>query len=233
MLGQLISGRTVPTFKAFYDAERSKIKFPLVWVHNNSLSRGITAAHQTEYAEGKILQHSIHLRTIPATKEDAVNIAHELVHAILDEEGFPGLIALDSTYREFAASLNSALHDPIVDARLAAYDFDIAEKYKREFTCDRGQLRSAILPHVRSDKLKWVANYLGKRLDIKFLSDYGVDDEGFLAWFHEKFPSISEESDRLMSKIESISFDTPGKMAQTLKAIVDDCGLSRMVLLSS
>lgn len=74
-------------FYEFYTNERSKIVGPVVWVQSESLPNGISA-RVSRKPSGKLIIRIIHLRKVPATIDDAYNVAHELAHLICDVEGF-------------------------------------------------------------------------------------------------------------------------------------------------
>ena len=81
---------------------------------DSSLPKGIDC-QKTTYLSGKRV---ILLRRVPAILEDAVSIAHELQHFILEDKGFPSVgytKQYERQYRNLASALNSMIYDPLVD----------------------------------------------------------------------------------------------------------------------
>ena len=98
-------------FRRFYKDVRPQLP-EFIIVHDPNIPPGIRAK-TTREAVKKYLR----LRTPVCPLSDALLIAHELGHFLLDKEGFPTVGGLNDHVA--ASSLNSAFQDPIVDARLA------------------------------------------------------------------------------------------------------------------
>jgi len=119
--------KSSPEFSAFYSAERRKITKPLNWVRDLSLPVGIDY-RSTRLSNGTQV---IRLRRVPAILENAMKIAHELQHLVLDYEGFVNTGAMVQ-YETVSSSLNSMIHDPLVNSRLKVYGFDLRQDYETE-----------------------------------------------------------------------------------------------------
>src|SRR5262245_38197291 len=78
----------VDTFRAFYDAERHKIRSTLFWAHDWTLPDGIDFRATTREDCESTLK-CVRLRHVPPQVTHALKIAHELEHFVLEEEGFP------------------------------------------------------------------------------------------------------------------------------------------------
>jgi hypothetical protein len=63
------------------------------------------------------VEQIIILKRIPAILEDAMHVAHELEHFVLEAEGFPNTGAT-TRFQAISSALNSMVHDPLVNQRL-------------------------------------------------------------------------------------------------------------------
>src|SRR5207247_1097610 len=78
------------SFRAFYDAERPRIVARTYWTNKLPMPPGIEA--QAIRLPASSLQ-AIYLHRIPAVPGDALAVAHEMMHLVLDAEGFPFIAA--------------------------------------------------------------------------------------------------------------------------------------------
>jgi len=180
-------------------------------VHDPNLPFGVRA--RTTRVNGASY---LRLRTPVCPLEHATLIAHELGHLLQDEQGFPTVGGLND--HPAAAALNSALHDPLIDATLYDYGFDLAADRIAKISENKRQLER--IPHAPVDaagKAHWTANCLGHVLAQHVLGDDPVSAD-FLDWFSARYPDIEDEARRVASKVISIGFDTPEKMFLALDA---------------
>lgn len=135
VIGELL--RSSKEFLTFYQRERGKIAGTVIWAQDLSLPKGIDY-RSTRLPTGAQV---IRLRRVPASLEDTMKIAHELQHLVLDTEGFP-LTGAPPEFETVSSTLNSMVHDPLVDQRLKAYGFDLWHDYQSELMETFRQLKS-------------------------------------------------------------------------------------------
>jgi hypothetical protein len=145
---------------------------------------------------------------------DATLMAHELGHVLQMQQGFPALTS--ATDHPAATSLNSALHDPLVDAKLSEYGFDIMSDRRQELDESRRQLATIqAAPRDAAGSAHWIANCLGRILEQHTLGrDQGSAD--FLKWFEARYPGILGEAHGIAAVITREGFETPTKMYAAL-----------------
>ena len=224
VIGELL--KSSEEFAAFYKSERNKITAPVYWAKDLSLPAGI------DY-RATILQNGtqvIRLRRIPAVSADAMKVAHELQHFVLDSEGFVRTGA-KKQYETISSSLNSMIHDPLVNSRLLIYGFDLLEDYEAELQETFSRLSAvSTSPSKHLDKVLWIFNYVGKILDWKLLHDeIGKDNNEFQLWFDERYPDIAREAKDLLILIDDIGYETPEKQIKLFRRIVQEYRLERIV----
>lgn len=227
VIGELL--KSSKEFQAFYEAERKKILQPIHWAEDQSLPEGIDYRVTRNQAGTQVIR----LRHVPSRLGDASKIAHELGHLVLHSEGFPDTGA-DARFETVSSALNSMVHDPLVDSRLQPYGFDLRADYVREVEETFRQLES--LPDPPSDhpgKMHWVFNYVGKVLDWELVSD---EDDGasseFELWFDARYPEVGKDAKDLLALVKSFGYETPGKMAELFKEIIQRYELRDIVFLA-
>jgi hypothetical protein len=204
----LIKAKSAP-FQKFYTEKRGQMSKFIV-VHDPNLPVGVRA--RVTRTNG----HSyLRLRTMICPLEDATLIAHELGHLIQDEQGFPHVAGLND--HPAASALNSALHDPLVDATLDAFGFDRRADLWAEIEENKRQLKSVLqAPSEPAGKAHWIANCLGHILNQHVLGD-DPTESAFLEWFSSRYPQILAEANNIANAVIAIGFDTPDKMFAALE----------------
>ena len=218
-------------FHAYYHAERDKIGVEIAWAHGPKLPEGIdyrrTVLSSTALATAA---HVIRLRCIPAVLADAMGVAHELQHFILDRESYP-TVAASASLETLAAALASMLHDPIANARLRSYGFDLQRTYDLEAHESMRQLRSKPQAPSRTiDQIHWVFNYTAKLLDRDVLESASVEAaDAFQTWFERRYPSIAAEAHELYTMITTTGYTLPEKQLQLFHMIIQRYRLQQLV----
>lgn len=111
---------TPNAFRLFYNAERPKIRGPILWRENYPFMH--STAHCMAFSHDPRIV--IFLKRIPPQPGDAEKIAHELGHAALFRAGFTSVVATTKmTLDSLASGLNSMLQDPLIARRLRPYGF--------------------------------------------------------------------------------------------------------------
>jgi hypothetical protein len=213
-------------FIAFYGAEREKITKPVYWVRDLSLPVGIDY-RCTKLPHGTQV---IRLRRIPAIVVDALKIAHELQHLVLDYEGFVTTGAT-AQYENLSSSLNSMVHDPLVNSRLQVYGFDLLQDYETELDENIRQLSNNSKSPVNPlDRVHWIFNYLGNILEWEVIRGETTNNKNkFLHWFDERYPDIAQEANDLIILVRDIGFDSPKKQITLFKTIIEKYNLKNKV----
>jgi hypothetical protein len=218
-------------FRAFYEAERPKIVARIYWTNKLPMPPGIAA--QAIRLPMSDLQ-AIYLHSIPAPSEEALAVAHELMHLMLDVEGFP-FITSRSEHQSLAALLNSIVQDPLIDARLLRYGFDIGKKIRKDIAAALASLQQAKPPLDRMARMLWVLNYAGQLLECTVAApdSAGAQAEAFARWFHAHHPAIAAEGDQLLADTQRSGFDTPERMRAFFERIAQRYGLAGDLIVGS
>lgn len=196
-------------FRRYYADVRPRLSGFQV-VHDPSLPVGVRA-RITRVNGSKYLR----LRTPVCPVEHATLIAHELGHLLQDEQGFPSVGS--PTDHPAAAALNSALKDPLVDATLQAYGFDLTFDREAEAKENLRQLNAIrMAPNDPAGRAHWTANFMGHVLDQHVLGE-GLASNDFLEWFSKRYPEIADEARKIAAEVISMGFDTPEKMFAALR----------------
>jgi hypothetical protein len=215
-------------FIAFYHAERGKITKPIYWVKNSSLPVGIDHRYTRLPAGAQV----IHLRRVPAILGDAVKIAHELQHLLLDLEGFSGTSA-QKQFENISSSLNSMVSDPLVSSRLKVYGFNLDDDFKAERKETLSQLSS--IPNAPSEhagRMRWIFNYVGQILEREIVySTANKGEDEFRLWFDARYPDLAQEAEGLLALVREIGYETPYKQAVLFRTVIRRYGLRKIVFL--
>jgi len=222
VLGELLKSSKV--FRDFYETERGKIKKSVYWSSGEPLPPGIDRMRESSTTE-----HRIFLRPIPASPEDAIGVAHELVHLIMDDEGFPVVVYQDLKFRNICATINSMLHDPIVNARLRDHGFDILEHYesqKKEMVSYLKMNQDSLSD--TSTRTGWVFNFASILLEREVaLRGQSKAKDSLPAWLEAEHPDISKEMQDLINLVSRIGYDTPEKQHRLYDVIIQRYRLQR------
>lgn len=188
-------------FQGFYEGVRPKLKeFSIVL--DPGLAGGKRAS-TTRTPDGRFIR----IRTPVVPASDARYLAHELMHFMLDDEGFPSCGGLND--HNAASALNSAVVDPVVDVRLRQYGFDETDDRVSEIKSNRAQLKNvAHSPQDLPRRAEWIANYLGILLDDAVLGEI-PESKSFRQWFSSRYPDIASDAEKLAARILEIGFDKP------------------------
>ena len=225
VIGKLL--QSSPEFAAFYEAERGKIPFAVHWELDKSLPRGIDG-RSTERQPGR---HAILLKRIPAVDRDAMLVAHELQHLILIAEDFPRTGAT-AEHQNLSSSLNSMVQDPIVNARLHTYGFDLLKGYLEEVKKTKRQLkRYKTAPAKDHERMLWIFNYVSKMLDWKVVSAHAqVGEDKFKRWFDRRYPDLAREAQGVLDLVQQIGYDTPDNHRRLFRETIRRYGLARYIV---
>lgn len=225
------------SFKNFYKNEKSNIKDDLYWVKSN-----LEIERKLGFRKGQMgklyraigkneIKRFIVLEEIPPSIKNDYLIAHEIMHDIILNEGFPGVAPLKpnpfspeehSKRIQLASSLTSMIHDMLCDSRLKKYGFFFDELYEIKI---QGVLRSLDqLACNRTDnfgKLFYVYQYCLTNLQ----NSLNVNNkENILGIYKQqyamKYPEITHEGNDLLELINDIGYDTPSKLTTLYQEII-------------
>lgn len=227
VLGDLL--KTSPEFQRFYHEERSKITVPLYWAHEIDLPPGIDY-RSTRIEEGSHSVSVVRLRYVPVRAEDAVMIAHEIEHFVLDTEGFP-LVSSSDQFETLSSALNSMVADPVVNSRLQKYGFDLLPDYNRELDDMRLQLeKRSVAPSDNLNMMNWAINYTGVMLEWELVDSRQKFDE-FQAWFDARYTHVAHVSRKMLAMVKRIGNDTPEKHRRLYREIAGRYNLLKVLIL--
>ncbi|HXE97833.1 MAG TPA: SEC-C metal-binding domain-containing protein [Dongiaceae bacterium] len=207
------------SFAAYFRSQRQKVKHQIKWSHDPSMPKGTPFACVRIGSGPKY----ICLRSVPPSPSDAVKIAHEIEHLVLDEEGFPN-ISTASTHREVGSALAAMLQDLIIDTRLITFGFDAKQKYLDELDDTMNQLKPINNPPTsRLGKILWTFNFASKILDCGLFIAETDEYRNFLSWFKTRFPEIALSGQELCYIVNEVGYDTPEKMQASFNQIIKKC----------
>lgn len=211
-----------PNFRQLYESERRKISKPIYWGEDPTLKDGITGRSSRGQRGYKLM----HLARAPAHISEAVDVAHELLHFVLDAEGFPLAISSSPELYNVATVLSSLPSDQLIDQRLIGFGFDVYEKYRLERASTIAQLANRPYPpSARLENLEWKIKYAGHVIDWEhFCKQHEAVDE-FQSMFDEKYPEVASAGKELVAIIRENDYETPGNMALLFKRTVLFLGL--------
>ncbi len=204
-------------FREFYESERTKIRIPFEWVHDLNLPRGIDY-RVTWLDSGDVL---IRLRRIPPEPRDAVKVAHELAHILIDLQGFPTTGAADQ-FRNLSSAVNSMVHDPLVCKILLPYKFNLSADMEREREESKTQLKDhGAPPTAVHGKLLWAVNYVGCILESEAIGYQATDSaRAFCDWFDTSYPSVLPTVRDLHRLVRKTGYSTPREMRLLFQRII-------------
>ena len=224
VIGELINSSK--EFRDFYESERKKIISPIQWVKDSSMPEGIDF-RATRLSNGKCF---IRLRRIPVDLEDAIKIAHELEHFVLDAKGFHSIGATDGL-ENLASAISSMVSDLLVNEKLAEFGFGLQEDYENEAAEGMRQLEQIEHPPSTWDgKLLWIVNYVSKLLDWEFVSGSNSESD-FQSWFDNKYPDIAKSGKKLRSIVKRIGYDTPEKQIRLFREVIQKYNLESLLII--
>ena len=127
------------------------------------------------------------------------------------------------------------VHDPLVDARLQVYGFDLWGKYQKEMKETLSQLgKQSRSPSDKFTRLRWIFNYVSNILDWELVSSKtGQFENEFQIWFEDRYPDIAEEGDKLLTMIRETGYDTPVKLTMLFQKIIRANNLSTILFLGT
>jgi hypothetical protein len=214
-------------FKNYYSKKRQKIPVEITWLKGSSINVGISAEVLWDNDENMYIR----LPDIPVLPKNAFSVAHELEHAVIRyTEGRASAYPADpsnSLHKLLAYYLSSSIEDPIVDAELQRYGFDLESVYIDRIVNYKHQLQLIgqdlnpfflILNQV-AFTLQWdiISN---NRLNCKNVGDWS----NFMSWFEEKYSDLFYESTELVELIRTIGYQSVTHRTRVLEMITKRYG---------
>jgi hypothetical protein len=215
-----------PEFRAMYDVERMRIHGKVIWSVGTTLPQGVLGA--TDRVQSRMWR--IRLRAVPVRQEDAFNVAHELMHAVLDCEGFPDLVIDErlrpsmnerQTLHRIGAPLCSMLLDPVANERLRSYGFDLWLPYVRETEFSICQIKTSGSPPNRLTELAWIINCASNLIDWRLSRPPTAKEPSeFQKWFDPLYPRIAVEARQVVDLVAARGYETPQTMVVLLRELI-------------
>jgi len=224
-------------FNNFYKNEKSNIKDDLYWVKSNleiEQTLGFRKGQMGKVyrAVGKNeIKRFIVLEEIPPSIKNDYLIAHEIMHDIIFNEGFPVVAPRKpnpfsheeySKRIQLASALSSMIHDMLCDSRLKKYGFLFDELYEIKI---QGVLRSLDQLDCNGTdnlgKLFYVYQYCLTNLQNSLNVSNETNILGrYKQQYAMKYPEITHEGNVLLELINDISYDTPSKLTTLYQEII-------------
>ena len=222
---------------AFITEHRSVVS-RIRWVVDPDLPEGIRArsTQLVNVTDGSAIE-VIRLARIPPEVEDEYMVVHEVMHHLVNAEGFKGLgvFVRDHSPQEralesIASAITTMLHDPLVHDRLATvgYGEEVANEYDVEVTRERRILDNKTDPPDPFSRLHWGANYASKALDFRARHRPSDKDE-FRRWFRRQFPEAAAVGERLLRIVDSYDVKRPNGVESALARIVHHFKLGHLM----
>lgn len=209
-------------FERYYRDRRPKLPKKINWVIDREIPIGINA-RSTIDSLGKVY---IRLRTIPVPIDSAALVAHELEHRVMDLERFPVTAISSIGYETISSSLNSMVHDPLVDRRLNEFGFDVEAEHQNESNNQLKRIKGKSDPTHTVDQIIYSFNYAQNILWRQYVAGLNEPNE-LQTWLNQHFPITSKKGKILLKLIDRIGFDTPHKMKSLFLQIIDKNKLHR------
>lgn len=220
-------------FEAFYNSERSEILNQIVWGVDPSLAAGMRIGFFQEFNINLIV-----LKKAPIDVEDALDTAHELMHFILGQKGFPlayisqeGL--LNGYDARFAGILLNIVMNPLVSSKLSEFGFNLWSYYDKASQVQRNYRETTEQPPM-SDRYKYyeVAFYIQKVLDWEIAQKHFPRPQNdFLEWYRSKYPEVVQEAAIIIDEIRQNGIDTPHKARKILTKLIKKYDMGSIVML--
>ena len=156
-------------------------------------------------------------------------VAHEMIHAVQIQEGWPIIISRygrGTPYGEVGIKLNSIIHDLNDEERLKKWDFDSTTIMYEQYI----NLKKAILSNdiPKEGGLRWCNGSL--------MYTYAAFIQPYNRWkrlqtlFHRRLPNIETKGNELVSIIKANGWNTANQALNSLIAIRESLGLSPQIL---
>ncbi len=217
-----------PQFEAFYQVERSRIaRRPLAWILSRVVPEGVKAVATVTRTGSQWIQ----LREMPAPVDAAQVVAHEMMHLVLWSEGFP-LVIGPREAESVTALINTTFHDPLVEERLASYDFDPwidFEQVQRRSLVELGSDDPVTTTAPAAlEELYWGLKYAGAVLDyrVAVAARSNPEPNELRAALDTLSPTLATCGLRILGLVDSLGFDTPDKMERLLQTLLEQYQLA-------
>lgn len=201
-------------FANFYHNERYKINRHIFWAVNPSWDANISSM---SFPDGE-REFIIILKQVPLQLADAFDAAHELRHLICNEQGFPfiGLTALgmqDNRNNQLAGIVANTINDPLANAGLIKYNFDLWGYYDQACSAQRVLIEQGSFFPDQLDplyKLAYISFYVQKQLDWELACTVNPrKNNDFLDWLAISSPNSTKKAKSLLEWIKLIGYGSP------------------------
>lgn len=210
-----------PVFQQFYDIERKKLTKPLVWIDGRNLSSDTKAA--ATYIENGTLW--IQVRWCPVPADEYQIVMHEMMHCVLWTEGYPLLVGqLDQPgFADLIARVNTTLHDPLVEQRLAAYgvdpwiDYEQVQRRTLETLTEWAIEESDLLPLHLFCGVIYAELVLDHRVAASSRKD--IPPNLVAGRIAQLSPRMQQYGEAVLEIIDTYGFETSEKVGQLLEVL--------------
>ena len=212
-------------FAGFYKCERSGLETPIEWVLDSELPDGLPC-------RGKAMDTADHLMRVsdvPLSPDYAFDVAHEIYHLHIQEEGFP-LVRAVPPFEGVCRAMNHMLHDVLVNPQLKKYGFDLSAELRAEVAAER-KLIAKQKNHNEDPvgRLQRIFAYAAKLLQEEFLADGKVLDDRYRNQHRKAFPKIENEARQVVDIVKDVGIDSPEKLDYVYRLIVQRYGLENAI----
>lgn len=230
--------RSSDAFREFYVKERCRAGH-IDWTFDPELSKKIKAAKAAKMTYPNSNQHEICLSEFPVQQDDARLIAHEMLHAIFEEEKNTFMIYERDTQPiilALKAHLSTMVEDPLVEAYLyEKYNFDQVKDYLRDLEISK---RKWMFVDEPIDTLYRIANafiFTNQAIRWKMIKDRNALHiwNSYLGWLSNYCPHIFSIHLDLIAIVEKLGLDTLEQRKAIVLEIIEKYQLGAFISLEN
>jgi len=235
-------------FINFYKNERPKISTKINWAFDERLNSRMKSIG-LENPDTKEIEYVVIIKQVPIQFAHAFDTAHELQHLILNQEGFPSLCYINNTnntsinwisgMKDLACRISNSITDPLVNARLVKYDFDLWDNYDRVAKAQMPYLQSIknIFPNEPSqmEGRAFIASaFIQAVLDWEAASRVSPNaNNNYIKNLRSMFPVTTKETEDILALIKTHGYASPDQASIIFYNIIQKFGLGRLFRLSN
>jgi len=205
-------------FSDFYNIERPKITKDVLWV----IPEEEIAAEMLFGVIGDDECFLIAAKHFPVPVTQAFSAAHELQHLICRQEGYPSLTYFDMENWGrcyINMHISDMINDPIVNARIVDYGFDLDEYINRTISVTKNSV--GINNQNPEDLILLEVVYVKIHLYYEILKNKGIQKKNeYNEWFEQNYLGLLPRAEKLLNMIIKTGYDTPDKTVHVLRRAI-------------
>ena len=200
------------------------IQKPIIWLCNPNLNANMRSINIED-------MYGIIIKKVPVASKDYFDIAHEIGHLVLGEQGYPFSRVIDGDQRKvyLGSILTNTIIDPIINKEVVKYGFSFDEYMNKAL-----EIQIPILQgYPQEFMLHTFDRHFVKCLLIEKILEWDLFKENRINPFEElckqKYPNIYSETLSTISYIREIGIDTQEKVRNILNKILLDNSMNNII----